>query len=74
MLSIRKPTRAKHYPALQLLEVTFNSDGNTVITCDSFTAARLAGRDIFGQIEDAQKTLRTAICDNWYASGCPTTP
>lgn len=52
------------------LEVS-HEDTGTVIRCDSITAARLAGRTIFGRIPETQKALEEAIKDSWYAADCP---
>lgn len=52
------------------LEVSYE-DGATVIRTDAITAARLAGRRIFGRIPETQKALEDAIRDAWYAADCP---
>lgn len=46
-------------------------DGTTVIRADAITAARLAGRRIFGKIGETQVALEDAIRDAWYAADCP---
>lgn len=53
-----------------LLEVS-HEDEATVIRCDAITAARLAGRRIFGRLPETQKALEEAIKDSWYAADCP---
>ena len=52
------------------LEVSYE-EGTTVIRADAITAARLAGRRIFGKIPETQKALEDAIRDAWYAADCP---
>lgn len=48
-----------------------HEDGVIVIRADSITAARLAGRHIFGRVPETQAALQDAIRDSWYAAGCP---
>ena len=54
----------------ELLEVSCE-DGAVVIRCDTITAARLAGRRIFGRLLETQVALEEAIKDAWYAADCP---
>ena len=53
------------------LEVTCLEDGSKLIEVDAYTAARLAGRDIFGSVEEVQAKLVNLIADSWYDAGCP---
>ena len=48
-----------------------HEDDSTVIRCDAITAARLAGRRIFGRLPETQQALQEAIKDSWYAADCP---
>lgn len=57
------------HPELRL-EVEYEA-GITVIRADAITAARLAGRRIFGKIGETQAALEEAIRDAWYAADCP---
>lgn len=52
------------------LSVSYDN-GCTVIRADAITAARLAGRTIFGRIEETQQALKHEIRDAWYAADCP---
>lgn len=54
----------------EFLDVS-HEDGDTIIRCDAITAARLAGRGIFGRLPETRKALEEAIKDSWYAADCP---
>lgn len=58
-------------PAAEMLDVMVDGDGSVHIHCDIHTAARLAGRTIFGKIPETQKALEDAIRDAWYEADCP---
>ena len=59
------------FPVLETLDVQVVDNGVVVIRADSYTAARLAGRNIFGAISETQKELEERIADAWYAADCP---
>jgi hypothetical protein len=53
------------------IEVWCLPDGRSVILAGAYDAARLAGREIFGRVPEAQKDLEKRITDAWYTAGCP---
>lgn len=53
------------------LEVSVAPNGDVTIHADPVTAARLAGRSIYGAVPTTQEQLEAAIAEAWYEAGCP---
>lgn len=65
-LKIEKPV-----PPAHLLEIVCNPDGSITAHMDSYTAARLGGRDQFGSVVRQKLEWQDALRDAWYAADCP---
>lgn len=67
-----KAADERWYEELMGFRLDVTTDGPTVtIKCDPKTAARLAGREVFGPIAPVQAKLKDRIADAWYAAKCP---